>query len=78
MSAPVSQFPNVQPDEITIGSHTVRLNHVTRVSGTAEWSALVVIVPAVDAEPDLVLGLGSNSYAAIADAFALARKRVTP
>jgi hypothetical protein len=70
-----SEFPGLQPEEITEGAHTIRLQSVRRVEGANEWSARVLIVPPV-AESDSMLGLGDNMYAAIADAFNRARKHV--
>ena len=72
----ISDFQAILPDEAEEDGYTIRLNQATSVTGSKLWSAVVVISPAMNEEPDLMIGLGANIYEAIADAFARARKRI--
>ena len=72
----MTEYPNVQPPVQQQGDYTLRFTRTAVFEGVPRVFAMVVVTPPIAADPDVVLGMGSSEFEAIADAFARAKHHV--
>jgi hypothetical protein len=53
-----------RPDEIQDGRFKVRFSNTARILSTNKVLVVVIVVPGIGVDPDLVIGIGDNEFVA--------------